>query len=393
VLRTSPAIRHVLLLTALLAPIARAQSEPPTTEEAVPNVAELEEQFDQEEGKAFADFVASAQKAIPTPIEQLMRFDVVNGSLVASLVPPALPGDRLYAITDSPPTAFKLSIAPPEQFQSPMTMFQGHLGRFDATARRVLTVEVLPAPGTINVTTTVQTPISITSIQYIEQSEAAMGNNVGARLYVTVNSEIEATSTTDEGLKLVGTNFVDLVSHHHDEAVATLGEGLTALRAMHVLAGLSANEATAIFAADRPIAADTQHMLDAIIAEVREGGSESVAAARPKLRKLGTSAVMALARADRAGWSADDAVNIDALTAGLLPFSMEHAGALLNSRARLIDLLYSPDVATRREAAIRLERLSHQRIAIDPAVDPYTIAEKIEALRSTLASATTRPAH
>jgi hypothetical protein len=382
-----PPARSPIILCLLLAGFARVASADP----ASTRPAEGLETFVKEQREALQQVLADAPPAPARPIDSLVRFDVVRGRLAVELLDANIPEAQSFPIAGKAETAFFLSVNR-LSVQPPITMFRAHLMRYDAATQRSIDVDVMPAPSVVNLTVTIQTPAITTTIQLIDQSERGFGGDIEpavTKLYVQRRQENgDLLADGSDGADFVLPSFRELIDQHHEEAVALLGEGFSAMRAMHVLSGVGTAEVSAIFEADRPIDAAARRELDAIVEDVRHGGSEAVAIARPRLRKLGPAAAAALANMSRVGWTADLAVNMDALTAGLLPAANARAASLLLSPGRIVDLLYSPDAGIRRDALAHLERLLDQKIAIDLAADPYTIAAEIEALRVGHAPAT-----
>ena len=376
-----PTRLRIFFTLPLVVAFARIASADP----AASQPAEAVETFAKEQREALQQILADGLPARTRPVDSLVRLDIVDGRLAVELLDENAPEAQSFPIAGKAEAAFFLSVNRLST-EPPITMFRAHLLRYDAAAERSIDIDVMPAPLMLNLTVTIQTPALTTTIQLIDQSERGFGDDIQpavTKLYVQSrqpNGEVLADGS--DGADFVLPSFRAFIDQHHDEAVALFGEGFTAMRAMHVLAGVGTAEVAAIFEAERTIDEATRRELDAIMDDVRNRGSEAVAAARPRLRKLGPAAAASLANMSRAGWTADLAVNMDALTAGLLPAANAGAVSLLLSPGRLVDLLYSPDAGIRRDALAHLERLSAQKIAINTAVDPYTLAEEIEALRA-----------
>ena len=351
--------------------------------------------FAREQREAIASEKIDAQAGPEGPIDELVILDVEKGRLVAKLADPDGPEEQVFSVGNDADTLFRLSV---RKMGSPPTIFvfRSHLMRFDPVAMRALSVELLPAPTVFNLSITTESPGGTTTVQLIENVPPGFdldGQPASARLYLARDSgNAENPDPTDGRLNFIEPSFGELIAKHHDDALAMLGEGLTAMRAMHVMAGVGRDEAAAIFDAHRAVSDGDRRELTAIIDMIRDNGSDALAAARDRLRKLGPSATAELTRMPRDHWSPDLALNVDALAAGLLPTGGTRGDGLLTSPSRLIDLLYSPGEQVRRDARATLEVLLHKSISLDAAADPYANIAAIEALRPGQAAQATRPA-
>lgn len=376
-----------LLLTCILVSTAFAQdaTAPPEDDRTI---------FAREQRESIRT-VATEQKAVPPrPIDSLIRLDLENGRLTATLVDPNTPESQVFARPDDPDMAFRLDVQR-LSVDPPVIALRQHFIRFDPATTRAMNVELLTAVTTVNLSITHESLAGTTTVQLIENASPGFigADPSTARLYLQRDAENETNQDPGVGeMNFVEGSFAEIIDSHHDDAVAMLGEGLTAIRGMHVLAGIGQKEAAAIFDAGREVTDATKAELTQLVERIRNDGSAALDEARPRLRKLGASAAAELARMPREGWSADLALNVDALTAGLLPSANEQSAGLLSSPSRLVDLLYSPSPDIRRDAHARLEKLLRRTIELDVTLDPYDNASKIESLRPSAAVPTTQTA-
>lgn len=382
-------LKLVLTLIAALAGISLTRAAPPATQPSGPAA-----NFVFEQRQAMRNARTEAQAMPAKPIDSFIRFDVVDGHLRTTLLNAEGPPEQTFDPEAGGDSVFRLTVQKDTGVPN-VVAFSATLMKLDPATPRSIFVQLLPAPLQVNLSITEETLGGTTTVQLIENAAPNFnidGSESNVRLYLAKDSADETVAGAGNGrMSLLEPTFADLIEKHHDDVVATVGEGLTTLRAMHVLAGVGQDEAKAIFEADRKIDQATRRELHGMVDSIRRDGNAAVLTARPRLRELGSAAAAELARFPRDGWSADLSLNVDALTAGMMPVANSRGASLLASPARLIDLLYSPDANLRAEAKVRLERLLDRKIAIDTGRDPYADADAIESLRPALSEPTTRP--
>ena len=266
----------------------------------------------------------------------------------------------------------------------------------DATAPAATSIQLLSVPGDrVLFTLNEQTPDATTDAQIIDISRDnsdAEGDPPSSKLLFTRRTEIDegepgANDERDGKVEHVAPTFAALLAAHHDDVVSAMLEAFTSLRSMHVLSGLSEAQLRQVLATDAPADAKNARAVLAILAMLDGDDAAADAAARKLLAgDGGMSTAIALAAADRRGWSPDRAMKVDALLADVLPLSQRQARRALTSPTRLVDALYWPDATLRRAIKSRLATIvGAPRVAdIDADADPYGQTGKIEALRASL---------
>lgn len=212
-----------------------------------------------------------------------------------------------------------------------------------------------------------------------------MGDDMEPRFYVQVIDEKGSQSTPS--IQRSAETVAKLFDENHAQLLESMGEGLRLLRAMHLLSGLSEEEARQMLAANKPASSQVQKDIAAAVEQMKvepEVGEKQLAAL---LKAGGPAAASALAKTSREGWSADVTMRIDNLLAPFLLEESNTSGHVNSKPHRLIDLLYWPDGEIRKAALERIQSLTDRRIELDPTADPYASFEKIERFRAELTPA------
>ena len=373
---------RLLLSTCVVAATASAlraqEADPPMTPE----------RFAMEQRQALAQIAALAPETPAKPIDSLIRLDLVNGHLAATPVNPTGTEDLNFSPGGDKLSRFRMALQQIVAPNVPTTPIVGaHLMKLDVANSRAMNVQLLPWPAGLNMSVTIETLQGTTTAQLVEtrgQDDEGDGPQPPiVRLYM---QRADTPNAADKAnLNISAVNFSSLVESNHDDVLAMLGEGLTALRAMHVLSGIPQAEALSLLKSGIPLGEAAQREVESIFTELRNGGSAKMPELRARLRKLGSGAAAALHARPRDGWPADLALNVDTLTADLLPGGANHGSPLLKSKGRLINLLYAPDVEVRRAALAHLSTLTGQPVKLDVEADPYANVPLIESLRGKVA--------
>jgi hypothetical protein len=196
----------------------------------------------------------------------------------------------------------------------------------------------------------------------------------------------EDGSRTTPSIRRTAESFAKLIDENHAQLLESTGEALRLLRSIHLLSSLSEAEARQMLATNKPAGADVEQRISAAIEKVKADPDAGEAQLEAVLKASGPAAASVLARAPREGWSADVTMRIDNV---LAPFLLQNSDAAAKVNAqpeRLVDLFYWPDQEIRAGAFERLKALTSAKIDFDPAGDPYSQFDRIEALRAELAS-------
>ena len=234
----------------------------------------------------------------------------------------------------------------------------------DAAHPRATFIQLMTDPRGLMMTLNEQTLAFTTTADLIDRPLLPTDSEeVRASLRFKRSAEEEAPTTQtedpqaadDRDAYLTAASFTALLDANHDAVVSTMAEGLTSLRAMHVLSGLSDGQARQLMNGGDAANADVTRGVAGVIDALRADGSAAVDASVAKLSALGPTAVAALGAADRKGWSPDLKMSVDTVLAQVASIPASRAQLLLATPARLIDLLYSPDAGVRKSAAQRLD--------------------------------------
>lgn len=343
---------------------------------AEPNdAAELTREFLAEQQQALDREVKQRPVLAARPLDQIIRLDFEDRQLRMAL----LPSD----IKDSATIPLKgvNGVCQVQRGGDNPNTWTATVFAFDRANARSVSLFLSPAAGRTKLDVVIQKPgKSMTTQIIVVKTNLFDDDDVGARMYFQSSDEEGGTSAPNA--VLVAATPADLFSENHDQVVECAGEGFRLLRAMHVLAGMSGRQVSHLLVSEVAIAPATEKALLSAIKAMESDPDAGETQLKSVLDDAGAPAAAALLKMPREGWSAELTMRIDNLLAPYLPDDPGLSAELDADPSRLVDLLYWPDASVRAAVAKRLAALPAAKIEIDPHVDPYTIADKIEALRA-----------
>lgn len=358
-------------------------------------------QFVLEQRIALDDMLKQQPKLAARSPENVVRVSVKDGHL--TLEPgPNLPDECVVPLTEGRGAiTFRRSHAGDgETAFTAVELRYLRLHGDDATAPAATSIMLSTSPMNVQVALYEMTPEAMTDGQLIDTARDATedgGDPPNSKLTFKRTSELDENDAgghaeQEGGVDHVEATFATLIERHHDDVVIAMAEGFTSLRAMHVLTGLTEPQVRQVLGTDAPVSSQAQQSVATILDELRQRGPDAAEPIGKQLAKDNLAAAIALAGADRAGWSADLTLLVDSVLADALPLPQRQARRALATPTRLVDALYWPDVSVRRLAKSRLESLDAEKrlSTFDADGDPYPQAATIESFRATLL-ATKRP--
>jgi hypothetical protein len=377
----------ILAATAIASPaLGQTQAAPPATQPALDPQQVTEFLADQR--TLIRELLGSpAPQNQPRPIHDVVRLDIEDGHLVAREMDRKVPDKfqfRLRAPDEG--AAFFHRIHFNEEGKH---TFSFRLVRLNPTRLDTTHVEVAPVAARLMLTITIDTPTGTNVSELVEQwapmpfEEEPI--DPSARVRFSRHSEVERQESVSN-YELEATSFSELIDASGDELTDLFAPGLLAMQSMSVLSGVGEAEARVILESDSPLDHAVTDQLTAMLGELEARGASAIPELRSRLSRFGSAAVLHLQTVPRDTWSADLSLNVDTLCANILPTHADRARRLLESPARLVNLLYAHDPAIRTAALKRLAVVVEGDVKIDPALDPYTQVEAIESLRLRLTS-------
>lgn len=311
------------------------------------------------------------------PIEQIFGIDIEDRQLRLRL----LPSD----INDSATIPLKgvNGVCQIQRAGGDVNMWTATVFAFDRAKARSVSLFLSPAAGRTKLDVVIERPgTSMTSQIIISRNNPFDEDDVGARMYFQTTNEEGMTSAPNA--VLIAATPADLFSENHEQMVECVGEGFRLLRAMHALSGMSERQVGHLLISEVAMPPEIERDLNAAMQAVQADPDAGEKQLQSVLDRAGAPAAAALLKMPRETWSADLTMRIDNLLAPYLPDDPGLESELDADPSRLVDLLYWPDAPVRAAVAKRLAALPAAKVDIDPNVDPYTIADKIEALRATV---------
>lgn len=402
----SPRARLVSALLLLTAATARADApatQPATAPSSSPTSAPAESaaagerraKFLIDQRAALVEQLDKHEKIAARRADQVLTLGIVDGHLSIALAADLSDEASVPLAEGRGAIAFHVLRAGPPGAE-PVTFIEAQYLRLhgdDATAPAATFIQLMTSPLNAQITLAEQTPEASTDAQLIDTPRDASdegGDPPMSKLIFTRTTELDenepgANQEREGRVQHVAPTFAALIETRHDDVVSAMFEAFTSFRAMHVLSGLSETQLRQVLATDAPADARNGDAVKAMLATLDADDESASATASKRLAGPdGMAIAIALAAADRHGWSPDRAMKVDALLADVLPLSQKQARRVLATPTRLVDALYWPDAAVRKSIQKRLASVAPRVSDIDPDADPYAQAGKIEAIRATL---------
>jgi hypothetical protein len=226
--------------------------------------------------------------------------------------------------------------------------------------------------------------VNISLIQNVADSEA------GERVRLNVEVSNSATGKKTADLHLSAASLPQLRREHPTEIAKYLRPVLHDLRAENLLADPAAQ--WQVFAPSLTPPAEVNQKVMELIKGLDADALPQRQAALKDLQKLGAPAALVVMKLDRAKFSAEQNIALDAFAAPYAPLSPSEVEKARNDPDFLIDCLMAEDGRIRSLAAQQLTKvLGHPIAGYEPDAPPRQRAEAAEKLREKLFPPTTQP--